>query len=109
MATPDIMPTLLGLCGQKSPAAVEGMDLSELALGRPGPEPEFARLNGLDHNPSIGGHVALQTDDLDGVIARLDAAGIAYSLTGEFAIPGMRHLYVCDPAMNLLEINEMLE
>ena len=73
------------------------------------PEPEFARLNGLDHNPSIGGHVALQTDDLDGVIGRLDAAGIAYSLTGEFAIPGMRHLYVCDPAMNLLEINEMLE
>ena len=53
--------------------------------------------------------MALQTDDLDGVIARLDAAGIAYSLTGEFAIPGMRHLYVCDPAMNLLEINEMLE
>jgi arylsulfatase A-like enzyme len=36
MATPDIMPTLLGLCGQKSPAAVEGMDLSEVAQGRPG-------------------------------------------------------------------------
>ncbi len=72
------------------------------------PEPAFARKNGLDHNPSIGGHVALQVPDLDAVIRRLDAAGVPYSLTGEFAIPGMRHLYVYDPAMNLLEINETL-
>ena len=72
------------------------------------PEPEFARKNGLDHNPSIGGHVAIQVQDLEAVIARLKAAGIPYSLTGTFAIPGMRHLYVYDPAMNLLEINEMI-
>jgi len=49
MATPDIMPTVLGLCGQKIPAAVEGMDLSQLALGRAGPEPEFALLQGMGH------------------------------------------------------------
>jgi arylsulfatase A-like enzyme len=49
MATPDIMPTVLGLCGQKIPAAVEGMDLSHLALGRAGPEPEFALLQGMGH------------------------------------------------------------
>jgi arylsulfatase A-like enzyme len=49
MATPDIMPTLLGLCGQKSPAAVEGMDLSEVTQGRPGPQPEFALLQGMGH------------------------------------------------------------
>jgi arylsulfatase A-like enzyme len=49
MATPDIMPTLLGLCGRKSPAAVEGMDLSALTLGRQGPEPEFALLQGMGH------------------------------------------------------------
>lgn len=71
------------------------------------PEPEFARRNGLDHNPSIGGHVAIQVKDLDAVAARLKAAGIPYSLTETFAIPGMRHLYVYDPAMNLLEINQM--
>ncbi len=70
------------------------------------PDPTFARENGLDHNPSIGGHVAIQVEDLDVIIARLDSAGIAYSLTGEYAIPNMRHLYVYDPAMNLLEINE---
>ena len=72
------------------------------------PEPEFARKNGLDHNPSIGGHVAIQVADLDAVIARLKAAGIPYSETGVFAIPGMRHIYVYDPAMNLLEINQMI-
>jgi len=72
------------------------------------PEHEFARKNGLDHNPSIGGHVAIQVTDLDAVIARLKAAGIPYSETGVFAIPGMRHIYVYDPAMNLLEINQMI-
>jgi len=71
------------------------------------PEPEFARKNALDHNPSIGGHVAFQVDDLDGVIHRLKSAGISYSLTGTFAIPNMRHLYVYDPSMNLIEVNEM--
>lgn len=71
------------------------------------PNPLFARENGLDHNPSIGGHVALQTDDLDGVIRRLKQAGIPYSLAGTYAIPDMRHLYVYDPSGNLLEINEI--
>ncbi len=73
------------------------------------PEPAFARKNQLDHNPSIGGHVALQVKNLDQVISRLKAAGIPYSLTGTFAIPGMRHLYVYDPSMNLIEINEIVK
>ncbi len=72
------------------------------------PEAKFARANHLDHNPSIGGHVAFQVADLDAVIARLKLAKIAYSLTGTFAIPGMRHLYLYDPSMNLIEINEMI-
>ncbi len=44
--TPDIMPTLLGLAGLSSriPESVEGMDLSHLAMGRSGPEPEAAFL-----------------------------------------------------------------
>lgn len=49
MSTPDIMPTVLGLCGRKIPAAVEGMDLSEIARGKAGPEPEFALLQGMGH------------------------------------------------------------
>ena len=50
--------------------------------------------------------MAIQVPGLEGVIERLEAAGIPYSLTGEYAIPGMRHVYVYDPGMNLLEINE---
>ena len=72
------------------------------------PDPEFATKNNMAHNPSIGGHVALQVDDLDGVIARLTAAGVPHSVTGEFAIPGLRHVYVEDPEGNLLEINGRL-
>lgn len=73
------------------------------------PDPEFARKNGFDHNPAIGGHVAIQVDDLDGVIERLKAAGIPYSYAPTFAIPNMRHVYVYDPAMNLVEINEVMD
>ena len=72
------------------------------------PDEDFAARNNMTHNPSKGGHVAFQVDDLDEVVARLQTAQIRYSLTGEFAIPGMRHLYVEDPAGNLLEINERL-
>ncbi len=82
-------------------------DNSGLHLIRP--EAEFARKNSLDHNPSIGGHVAFQVENLDAVIEKLKAAGIPYSLTGTFAIPRMRHLYVYDPSMNLIEINEMVD
>ena len=49
MGTPDIMPTLLGLMGLDIPSSVEGMDLSDLAKGKKGPEPEFAFLQGLGH------------------------------------------------------------
>lgn len=69
------------------------------------PDPDFAEKNGLIHNPSVGGHVAIHVDDLQGVIDRLTAAGIPFSVTGEFAIPGLRHVYVSDPEGNLLEIN----
>lgn len=69
------------------------------------PDPDFAARNGLIHNPSEGGHVAFHVDDLDAVIDRLRAAGIPHSVTGEFAIPGLRHVYVTDPEGNLIEIN----
>ena len=69
------------------------------------PDPDFARKIDLIHTPSQGGHVAFHVDDLQGVIDRLTAAGIPFSVTGEFAIPGLRHVYVTDPEGNLLEIN----
>ena len=52
-------------------------------------DPEFAARNNLRHNPSVGGHVAFEVDDLRAVLTRLDAAGIPYSDAGVFAIPGV--------------------
>jgi arylsulfatase A-like enzyme len=49
MGTQDIMPTILGLCKKPIPKAVEGMDLSQISLGKKGPEPEFALLQGMGH------------------------------------------------------------
>ncbi|MEM9199621.1 MAG: VOC family protein, partial [Pseudomonadota bacterium] len=87
--------------------APTGADGANAGLHLIAPDPEFARKNGFDHNPSIGGHIAIQVADLDAVIARLTEAGIPYSYAPTFAIPNMRHVYVYDPAMNLLEINEV--
>ncbi len=49
--TPDVMPTLLTLCGltDKTPDTVEGMDLSHLCLGQSGKEPEAAFMQGMGH------------------------------------------------------------
>ena len=70
------------------------------------PDPEFGRRNGLAHNPSIGGHVAFEVPDLEAVVTRLNSAGIRYSDAGVFAIPGLRNIYVNDPAGNLIEVNQ---
>ncbi|MEL6427365.1 MAG: VOC family protein [Pseudomonadota bacterium] len=70
------------------------------------PDPEFAAKNGLMHNPSIGGHVAIEVSDLQAVMGRLRAAGIPYSDAGVYAIPGLHNIYVYDPSMNLIEINQ---
>jgi arylsulfatase A-like enzyme len=47
--TPDIMPTLLGMAKLPIPREVEGMDLGGIALGKAGPEPEMAFLQGMGH------------------------------------------------------------
>jgi len=49
MDTPDIMPTLLGLMDLEVPKDVDGMDLSHLARGKEGPQPEAALLQGMGH------------------------------------------------------------
>lgn len=72
------------------------------------PDPDFAARNNLTHNPSVGGHVAIEVKDLKAVLRRLDAAGIRYSDAGVFAIPGLWNVYVEDPEGNLLEINQRI-
>ena len=70
------------------------------------PVPNFAKANGLQHNPTIGGHVAITVPDLDAVMRRLDDARIMYSDAGQYAMLGYRQIYLYDPSMNLIEVNQ---
>lgn len=72
------------------------------------PSPTFTRENNLMHNPTVGGHVAITVPDIKAVMKRLDQAGIVYSDAGSYAMKGMYQIYVYDPAMNLIEINQEL-
>ncbi|WP_129649497.1 sulfatase family protein [Peristeroidobacter agariperforans] len=49
ISTPDLLPTILGLLKLRIPDQVEGADVSHLALGQAGPQPEFAFLQGMGH------------------------------------------------------------
>lgn len=42
VSTPDLMPTLLGLCGIRPPTSVQGVDLSKQVLGKAAPEDDAA-------------------------------------------------------------------
>lgn len=70
------------------------------------PDEDFAAKNNLSHNPSIGGHFAIEVKDLRAVIRRLEAARISYSDAGVFAIPGLWNIYFRDPEGNLIEVNQ---
>lgn len=85
--TPDIMPTLVSLLGLPVPAAVEGSDLSHCVLGRPGPEPEAALLQGM-------GHVVMWEDGFEWRALR--DAGHTYAVT---RADGREYLFdlVADP------------
>jgi catechol 2,3-dioxygenase-like lactoylglutathione lyase family enzyme len=68
--------------------------------------PMFAHDNGFMLNPTIGGHFAICVSDLDQVKANLDRAGITYDDAGIYAMADMHQIYVLDPAMNLVEVNQ---
>lgn len=70
------------------------------------PHPDFARQSGFAINPAMGGHVAINVDDIDAVKRRLDAEGIFYQDAGEHAVPGWSQIYLYDPSGNLIEINQ---
>jgi catechol 2,3-dioxygenase-like lactoylglutathione lyase family enzyme len=55
---------------------------------------------------TVGGfkHLALQTDDVDGVAARLKAAGTEFTVEPLDAVGGVRLAFFRDPDGNLLEL-----
>ncbi len=73
------------------------------------PIPSFAADNGFLHNPTVGGHFAITVPDIEAVKRRFDAAGIVYSDAGIYAMAGCHQIYVYDPSMNVIEINEVVD
>ena len=73
------------------------------------PLAHFAVDNGFLHNPTIGGHVAFNVNDIEGMKARLRAAGVAFTDAGMFAIAGVVQIYFFDPSMNLIEVNQIVD
>lgn len=71
------------------------------------PSPAFARDNGLVVNPTISGHIAISVPDIAAVKKRLDEAGILYADAGDYAMGGVPQIYLYDPSMNCLEINQV--
>jgi glyoxylase I family protein len=58
-------------------------------------------------NPVSHGHIAYRTDDIDGVLAHLDALGIPYSDWGDQAVKGWRQVFFYDPDGNVIEVHQV--
>lgn len=67
---------------------------------------DLAKRNGLAINPGMGGHVAIAVDNLDEIKGRLDAQGVFYADPGDWAMKGVKQIYLYDPSGNIIEINE---
>jgi len=68
----------------------------------------FPRDNGLMHNPTVGGHVAITVEDLNAVAGNLDKASIPYSDAGVYAMKDVHQIYAYDPSWNVIEFNQVL-
>ncbi|MEM7742519.1 MAG: hypothetical protein AAF409_02310 [Pseudomonadota bacterium] len=69
----------------------------------------FPKDNGFLHNPTLGGHVAIQVEDLNRVASALDRASIPYSDAGVYAMRGVHQIYVYDPSWNVVEFNQVVD
>lgn len=76
-----------------------------LHIGKP--DLMFALKHQIPINPTYGGHLAINVPDLNEMRARLKAAGVLFADPGNWgAIPNIQQIYVCDPSMNIIEINQ---
>jgi glyoxylase I family protein len=66
----------------------------------------FAARAGRTVNPMVRGHIAFRTDDIADVKRRLDAAGIAYSDYGNWAVDGWQQIFFADPAGTIVEVHQ---
>lgn len=73
------------------------------------PRQDFTFQQDARIHPTIRGHIAIEVDDLDAVRARLRQLGVPFDDPGEWAYRGLSQLYVWDPFMNVIEINQRVE
>ena len=71
--------------------------------------PQFATEQGFHHNPTVGGHIALNIDDISAFMARCAGDDILLSDAGTYAMAGVHQTYVFDPAGNLIEVNATVQ
>jgi len=98
MASPDLLPTLLGLAGLRVPAQAEGMNLAPLARGQPGPEPAFAFLQGMGHTVAWADGFewrALRDKQYTYAVYRRDGKELLFD---NVADPAQAHDLATDPA-----------
>jgi catechol 2,3-dioxygenase-like lactoylglutathione lyase family enzyme len=71
-------------------------------------DPDFATRSKLPVNPLGAGHLAFRVDNIAAIRERLDAAGIAYSDMGEWAIKGWHQLFCADPEGRVIEFHQVI-
>lgn len=64
--------------------------------------------NGQVINPVAKGHIAFRTDDLQGVLAKLDAAGVPYSDYGTTFSKDWHQVFFQDPEGNIVEVHQQV-
>lgn len=70
------------------------------------PLPDFSERTGTPINSAIGGHTAIEVEDLARVKRNLESRGIFHADRGDWAMPGVYQVYVYDPSGNLIELNQ---
>jgi len=71
--------------------------------------PDFAHERGFRHNPTVGGHPAINIPDLSVLIDGAKAADLPLTDAGTYAMRGTHQAYVFDPAGNLIEFNQTVD
>ena len=66
----------------------------------------FSWRNNFIHNPTIGGHPALNVKDIKLFINRLKSSNIAVTDAKIYAMPNIHQVYFFDPSANIIEVNQ---
>ena len=66
----------------------------------------FSSRNNFIHNPTIGGHPALNIKDIKIFLKKLKSSEIAVTNAKIYAMPNIHQVYFFDPNANIIEVNQ---